>query len=103
MSLDKDDVGVLSRLDPLDPQFKAKQIVARYIDSRFSNILGESVYEVYVVWYCKTLQNWKVVLSTTISDGAYYEVTYNGDKQETYLDVYRKFENVCIRDDSVLW
>lgn len=48
---------------------------------------------VFVVWYCKTLQNAKALLSTTISDGMYYELTYNGDKKELYLDAYKKWEN----------
>ena len=49
----------------------------------------------YIVWKCKTLQNWKSLISTDLHDGMYYEVTYNGDKQEWYLDAYKKFENVC--------
>ena len=52
--------------------------------------------DVYVVWKCKTLQNWKWLISSTLSDGMYYEVTYNGDKEEFYLDAYKKFENQCI-------
>ena len=48
---------------------------------------------VFVVWYCKTLQNAKALLSTTVSDGMYYELTYNGDKKELYLDAYKKWEN----------
>lgn len=49
--------------------------------------------DIYVVWMCKTLQNNKALLSTTLPDGMYYECTYNGDKQELYLDAYKKFEN----------
>ena len=52
---------------------------------------------VFVVWYCKTLQNHKALLSTTLFDGMYYELTYNGDKKEIYLDAYKKFENRCIK------
>ena len=52
--------------------------------------------DVYVVWYCKTLQNHKALLSTNISDGMYYELTYNGDKNELYLDAYKKRQNVKI-------
>lgn len=48
---------------------------------------------VFVVWYCKTLQNAKALLSTTVSDGMYYELTYNGNKKELYLDAYKKWEN----------
>ncbi len=51
---------------------------------------------VFVVWSCKTLQNNKALLSTTLSDGMYYECTYNGDKNELYFDAYKKWENKCI-------
>ena len=50
--------------------------------------------DVYIVWSCKTLQNSKALLSTTVSDGMYYEVTLNGDKREIYFDAYKKFQNV---------
>lgn len=51
---------------------------------------------VFVVWSCKTLQNYKALLSTTVSgDGIYAEYTYNGDKQELYEDVYKKLTNTC--------
>ena len=52
---------------------------------------------VFVVWCCKALQNNKALLSTTVSDGMYYEITHNGDKGEVYLDAYKKWENVCIK------
>jgi len=52
---------------------------------------------VFIVWSCKTLQNNKALVSTTVSDGMYYELTYNGDKQELYLDAYKKWENKCIK------
>lgn len=53
--------------------------------------------DVFVVWSCKTLQNNKALLSTNVSDGMYYECTYNGDKNELYFDVYKKWENKCIK------
>lgn len=53
---------------------------------------------VYVVWFSKTLQNWKALISTTLPDGMYYEVTYNGEKRETYLDAYRKVANISYPD-----
>lgn len=83
-------------------QKKAKQIVIDYYNDRVEKTdnkkLTES--EVFVVWFSKTLQNWKAVISTTISDGMYYEVTHNGDKKETYLDAYKKWENVCVNDEE---
>lgn len=53
--------------------------------------------EVYVVWSTKVLQNNKALLSTPINDGMYYEITYNGDKDEFYFDAYKKFENRCYK------
>ena len=52
--------------------------------------------DVYIVWYCKSLQNHKAMASTVVPDGMYYEVTYNGDKSELYLDAYKKWENVKV-------
>ena len=51
---------------------------------------------VFIVWSCKTLQNYKCLASTTVSgDDIYAEYTYNGDKQELYEDVYVKLTNTC--------
>ena len=52
--------------------------------------------DVYVVWSVKVLQNWKALISTNLPDGMYYELTYNGDKNELYLDAYKKFDNIKI-------
>lgn len=79
---------------------KAKQLVVNYYNSRVERTDDFEITEenVFIVWFCKTLQNWKALVSTTVSDGMYYEVTYNGDKHETYLDAYKKWENVRIVD-----
>ena len=53
--------------------------------------------DVYIVWSCKTLQNNKALASTNVSDGMYYELTYNGDKKEMYVDVYKKLENYVVK------
>ena len=79
---------------------KAKQLVADYFNEHVDPTDGKiiTIDDVYVVWFCKTLQNWKALLSTTVPDGMYYELTYNGDKGETYLDAYKKWDNQCIAD-----
>ena len=79
---------------------KAKQIVADYFNAHADKTDQKQITtdDVFIVWFCKTLQNWKALVSTTISDGMYYEVTHNGDKGETYLDAYKKWENVRIPD-----
>nr|DAQ82127.1 MAG TPA: hypothetical protein [Caudoviricetes sp.] len=57
--------------------------------------LGPS--DMYVVWFCKTLQNWKALVSGVYIK-KYIEVTYNGDKKEVYVDVYQKACNRCLKD-----
>ena len=77
----------------------AKQTVLDYVRAHLdvTDNVNVSINDIYVVWFCKTLQNWKALISTTLPDGMYYEVTYNGDKKEIYLDAYKKFENKCIK------
>lgn len=80
---------------------RAREIVFDYIKPRLEKTDTHVTFgldEVYVVWFTKTLQNWKALVSTTLPDGMYYEVTHNGDAGETYLDAYKKFDNVVVRD-----
>ena len=75
---------------------KALKIVKEYIEKHLDKTDYIPPYEVYIVWKAKVLQNWKYLISSTLIDGMYYELTFNGDKQEWYLDAYKKFENVVI-------
>lgn len=75
---------------------KALKIVNDYVLEHLDKTDGDVVFDTYIVWMCKTLQNWKFLISTSLFDGMYYEVTYNGDAKEWYLDAYKKFENRCI-------
>lgn len=79
---------------------KAKQLVVDFFNEEAEKTDGFTltVDDVYIVWWSKTLQNWKALVSTTVSDGMYYEVTYNGDKQETYIDAYKKWKNKRVVD-----
>lgn len=77
---------------------KTLSIVMDYILEHFDKTDTIPSFEVYTVWKCKTLQNWKYLISSTLLDGMYYEVTYNGDKKEWYLDAYKKFENRVIAE-----
>lgn len=82
-------------------QQKARRIVFEYVKTRLEKTDSHvtfAVDEVYVVWFCKTLQNWKALISTTLPDQMYYEVTYNGSQSETYVDAYKKWDNVCVPD-----
>lgn len=75
-----------------------KHLIRNYVNDRLdvTNNKQISTDDVYLVWYCKALKNHKALLSTTLPDGMYYECTYNGDKEELYIDAYKKWENQCI-------
>ena len=75
---------------------KALKIVRDYIIEHLDKSDPEPKFEVYMAWKAKALQNWKYLISSTLLDGMYYELTYNGDKREWYLDAYKKFENRVI-------
>jgi hypothetical protein len=78
---------------------RAKQVVRDYANEHLDKTDGIQITTdlVFIVWFCKTLQNWKALVSTALPDGMYYEVTFNGHTGEMYLDAYKKFENRCIK------
>lgn len=79
---------------------KAKQAVVDYFNSQADSTDKNgriTADEVFVVWLVKALQNNKALLSTTVADGMYYEFTWNGDKNEGYLDAYKKWKNVLVK------
>ena len=79
-----------------------KATVTKYVNEHLDKSDGKKITEddVFIVWSCKTLQNNKALASTTLSDGMYYELTYNGDKDELYFDAYKKWENICIPEPA---
>ena len=81
---------------------KVKEEVAKYANEHLDKTDGKQITtdDVFIVWYCKTLQNHKALASPTLFDGMYYELTFNGDKSELYLDAYKKWENKCIKIDE---
>jgi Family of unknown function (DUF6275) len=82
-------------------QARAKELVYNHVRERLALTQSDvkiDTDQVYIVWFSKTLESWKALLGTTLPDGMYYEVTHNGLKRETYIDVYQKVENVVVPD-----
>lgn len=80
----------------MDLNDKAKEIVDQYVAIHLDKSDPAVKYDVFVVWQCYVLGNAKWLLSTTLPDGMYYEVTYDKVKKCFYLDAYKKLENKCI-------
>lgn len=78
---------------------KARRLVSGYVHEHLdASSAPPTIVDIYVVWFSKTLENWKALIGTSLPDGMYYEVTYNGAKGETYLDAYKKIDHVVIPD-----
>lgn len=52
---------------------KCKELVREYAMEHLDKTDRIPAFKEYVVWNCKTLQNSKALLSTSLSDGMYYE------------------------------
>lgn len=72
---------------------EALSLVREYISDHIDKSDKMPLFDVYIVWKCKALQNWKYLISSSLFDGMYYELTFNGDESVWYFDAYKKFEN----------
>lgn len=75
-----------------------KKTVADYVNEHLDKTDGKRITEddVFIVWLCKVLQNSKALASTTLPDGMYYEITFDGNKQIAYVDAYKKWQNFAV-------
>lgn len=78
-----------------------KKIVVDYYNEKIKKTDDFELTEdnAYIVWLCKILQNNKALVSTDVSVGRYYEITYNGDKEEVYVDAYKKCDNFVLKGE----
>lgn len=53
-------------------------------------------FDVWIVWSCKTLQNRKWIMATSLPDNNLYELTYDGETGQFYLDEYEKVSNTIM-------
>jgi Family of unknown function (DUF6275) len=98
--MEKPKEPVMVELDRNDIETKAKIIVAHDFNTTFfPNTEPKATHkDFYVVWKVKALQNWKVLVSTDIISGQYWELTFDGNQQQTYMDHYVKRSNQCVTD-----
>ena len=68
--------------------------ICRFMVARHFNYAME---DVYIVWFCYTLKNFKALVSTNRKDKKYFEVTFNELSGKMYIDEYRKTNKVVLR------
>lgn len=71
----------------------SKRMIQRYYTELFGGNTVSSD-EIFLVWYCKTLQNHKALLGIIGQYDEYFEAIYDGDNNKVYLDVYKKDKNI---------
>ncbi len=76
-------------------------VIHAFNKTNMVNVVELTEDDIYIVWFSKTLQNWKALLSTDLHDGLYYEVTYNGDKHSAYVDTYKKQSNTVVFQSDI--
>lgn len=61
-----------------------------------------TINDVYIVTHAFILKNQKAMVSTTLKDGKYYEVTYNEATSELYVDQYVKVQNKSYNVEEIM-
>lgn len=90
-------VNIEAPYDALELQHKAQRAAAEGYNTNQNYTTSFKPEDFYVVWSVRVLENWKALLSTDkVNNGVYIEVTHNGDKLETYVDVYYKHANIVL-------
>ena len=78
---------------------KCKNALVKILKERCGSNLKTD--DLHLVWFTKTLQNFKCVLIDLLDNQRYYECTYNGSKDALYVDIYEKKHNVCLKADEL--
>lgn len=87
----------------IEPITRAVELVRQEIQqdalrNRDRYLREEELPTIYVTQFTYILGGWKAMVSTSWADGHYYELTYNSEKLETYIDRYSKDYNHCVVD-----
>ena len=89
-----------------DKQMRARRLVVEYYNEHVFgstpelSVLKLGLQGTYVVLFSYVLGSWKANVSTVLPDGRYYEVTFNKEKNETYVDEYKKVNNVVYKEET---
>jgi len=85
-------------------QDHAREIVFNYVVAQLEKTNSEIRFDpgdVLVTWFAYVLGNWKAMVTTNLPDGMYYEVTHNALRKATFLDAYKKCDDVSYPDTGL--
>jgi uncharacterized protein YciU (UPF0263 family) len=75
----------------------ARALVFDYVREHLDptdNIVPELGFDdIYLVSFTYVTGSWKALISTTLPDGMYYEVTFDASKSVAYIDAYKRFDH----------
>ena len=76
-------------------EVKCKNALIGILKEKYNEDFG--IADLHLVWLARELQNYKCTIIDLGKNQRYYELTYNGDKDELYVDIYQKEHNVCLK------
>lgn len=76
-------------------EVKCKNALIKFLNERYGDEL--TIKDLHLVWFSKALGNFKCVIVDLLDNQRYYECTYNGNKDELYIDIYEKQHNIAIK------
>jgi hypothetical protein len=86
----------MSMAKPEDPFVKAKRLICKnYNESRDKDRVPALTPElVSIIWFSGSQNNWKAVGQSHLVHGIRFEVAYNRQHAQAFIDVYRKINSV---------
>lgn len=93
MEYTPDPGGKSGTLKPTDYQRKAREAVVFHYNTDLRHVGAPFIIfdDTFVVWFTKVIKNWKAMVGTTVASW-YFEVTFNGETGEAYVDAYKKVD-----------
>jgi len=82
----------------IDREKQAIELAEKYIREQIEFANEKKDYQMFVIWKCVILGNYKFLVKSTYPDVLYFEMTYNVESNEWYMDVYWKISNRVIKE-----
>ncbi len=75
---------------------KCRNNLAEIITAKYNPSISYLAGDFHLIWFNKTLNNFKACFCDLRPNERYYECTYDGDSKKIYIDIYEKTDNKTI-------